>query len=586
MIRKYHFFTMFHLYSKYWKYYPWQAVLAPIFKMLEAVFGLIVPLVITDIIDNGITNGGGKDLIIRDGLILLALAVIGFLTTMVCQILAVQVSSKFGYYVRNDLFKKINGDSLTNQQAFSSSSLETRLNSDVIFAQKGITLLLRLAIRAPFIVLGAMVMAFIVSPSHGWIFILCGLLLGGVIWLITSLSVPANRKIQKQLDNVSRLGEDALLGSRVIRAFNKEDYEKERFNQEADELERRCQKLNRISVFLSPANSLIVNLGVILILFYGAKDLSGHIGSLTQGNVVALVNFMNQIAAAIVVVANLVVVFSKASSSSQRISEVLEQKNDMASGSSRPSFDKGEVIAFKDVTFTYPASSKPALSHISFQAEKGQTIGVIGGTGSGKTTLADLVARLYDAQDGQILLAGNDIKDIDLSYLRSQVAYVSQKAVLFQGTIEDNLKMANPSLSEEEMAASLKTAQAANVVAAHQGGLQSEVVPEGKNFSGGQKQRLSIARALGKKAPILILDDSSSALDFKTDYELRKALKTDLKGTTVILISQRVSSLKSADKILVLDKGQAVGFDTEENLYASCPVFREIADSQQKGASV
>lgn len=571
---------MFHLFKKYWHYYPWQAILAPIFKMLEAVFGLIVPLVITDIIDNGIDGTGGIGLIKKDGFIILALALIGFLSTMVCQVLAVHVSSAFGYHVRNDLFKKINDTSLSGQLSFQASSLETRLNSDVIYAQKGITLLLRLAIRAPFIVLGSIVMAYIVSPSTGWAFILCGLLLGGLIWLITSFSIPRNRKIQTQLDQVSHKTEDDISGSRVIRAFNRQGYEQEKFDKEAEELEHRSHLLNRVSAFLNPANTAIVNIGVLLIIYFGYRDISLGLGSLTKGDVVALVNFMNQIAAAIVVVANLVSVFSRGSSSCQRIDEVLSQKDVQAEGSQKPSDRIDDVISFENVTFTYPSSVKPALKGISFKAEKGQVIGIIGGTGSGKTTLADLLSGLYDCQDGKISLFGTDVKDIDREWLNRNVAYVSQKAVLFEGTIASNLLMGKPEATQEEMLSALKAAQGESILNAHEGGLEAKVVSGGLNFSGGQRQRIAIARGLIKKAPVLILDDSSSALDFQTDFKLRKALKEEMKDKTTLIISQRISSLKGADKILVLDKGEEAGFGNEKELMASCPVFMEISQSQ------
>jgi ATP-binding cassette subfamily B multidrug efflux pump len=508
------------------------------------------------------------------------LAVVGFLSTMVCQVFAVKVSSSFGCHVRNDMYKQIDTFSLKEYDRFSSSSLETRLSSDVVIAQKGLTLLLRLAIRAPFLVIGSIIMAFVLSPANGWIFILVGVLLGLVIWLITSLSVPYNTKIQRQLDKVTTISDDNLEGTRVVRAFNKEEYERKRFYQASDDLEVISKRLAFVSSFLNPLNSLIVNAGIILILFVGAKNLSSSTAFLTPGDIVALVNYMNQISMAIVVVANLVQVFSKASSSSKRISEVLETKTTIAGGQAKPDFSSENAVTFENVTFHYNPASAPALEQISFQAKKGQTIGIIGGTGSGKTTLVDLLDRFYDPDQGKIQVAGVDLKDFDLDYLREKIGYVNQRSVLFSGTIRSNLLMGNQEASEATVSQAIAVSQSADIIKTRKEGLEAEVSQGGKNYSGGQKQRLSIARALVKNPPILILDDSSSALDFHTDYELRKAIKENLKGTTVFIVSQRVSSLNDADQILVLDKGRLAGLGTKDSLYRTCPVFKEIVDSQ------
>lgn len=569
---------MFKLFKRYVKYYKAETILAPIFKMFEAVFALLVPLVVKRIIDVGINGDGGTSYIINQGLILLGLAVVGFCMTMVCQVLAVKTSSGYGYRVRNDMFRHISLFSLREMNEFTPSSLETRLSADVIITQKGLTLLLRLAIRAPFLVVGATILSFILAPSYGWIFIVTGIFLGLVIFLISKFSLPYSVKLQKGLDKVSSLSQDDLSGMRAIRAFNKEDEEKKKMVEANNQLERISNSLAKVSSLLSPLNSFIVNAGILVILFFGAKEVSLPNG-ISQGDIVALVNYMNQIAAAILVIANLVVVFTKSSVSSKRILQVLDKEPYLKSGEEKPEASPIPV-EFKDVTFNYNSASSPALDNISFRVNSGETIGVIGGTGSGKTTLADLLDRFYDPTKGEILVNGVDAKKWNIPYLRNRIGYVNQKSVLFSGDLESNVKMGNTEASLEDVNDALKVAQAKDIVRSRRDGLKAQVVQGGKNFSGGQKQRISIARALAKKPQILILDDSSSALDFKTDYELRKSIKEMEGKMTVFIISQRVSSIASADKIIVLDKGKMVGFGSKDELYSSCQVFKEIADSQ------
>jgi ATP-binding cassette, subfamily B, multidrug efflux pump len=569
---------MFKLYGRYVRYYRWEVILAPLFKMFEAVFSLLVPLVIKNIIDNGIDGNAGKDYVIQQGLILLALAVVGFLMTMVCQVLAVKTSTGFGWRVRKDLFSHINQFSLKEINEFSPSTLETRLNSDVVISMKGFAMLLRLAVRAPFLVAGSIIMSIIISPSSSWIFILTGLALAGFIYLISKLALPYNLRIQKGLDKLTLLSQDTMSGMRAVRAFNKESYEAGKFSEGAESLERTQMQLTRISSLLNPLNLVIVNIGVALILYFGAKGLQLNNG-MSQGTVVALINYMSQVSAAILVIADLVVIFSKATSSSERILKVLDTKTSLESGKEKPE-ESEDAVSFEDVSFNYNPEAAPALSHLTFSVKRGETVGIIGGTGSGKTTLADLLDRLYDATSGKVKISGVDVRSWDLTYLRKNVGYVNQKTVLFSGTIRSNLLMGNPEASEEQLKRALQTAQATELVAKKEKGIDSEVVQGGKNLSGGQRQRLSIARALTKDPKILILDDSSSALDFKTDYELRKAIKGLGGQMTVFIISQRVASIASADKILVLDKGQLVGSGSKDELYQSCPVFKEIVDSQ------
>jgi len=569
---------MFKLFKRYVRYYKLETIFAPIFKMFEAVFALLVPLVVKKIIDVGINGDGGTDYIVNQGLILLGLAVVGFCMTMVCQVLAVRTSSGYGYRVRNDMFRHISLFSLKEMNEFTSSSLETRLSADVIITQKGLTLLLRLAIRAPFLVVGAIILSFFLAPSYGWIFIVTGFLLGLVIFLVSKFSLPYSVKLQKGLDKVSSLSQDDLSGMRAIRAFNKEEEEKNKVFAANRELERISNSLAKVSSFLSPLNSFIVNAGIVVILFFGAKEISLPNG-ISQGDVVALVNYMNQIAAAILVIANLVVAFTKSSVSSKRILQVLDKEPYLKSGEKEP-VSSLVAVEFKKVTFNYNSSSSPALENISFKVKGGETIGIIGGTGSGKTTLADLIDRFYDPTDGEVLINGVDVREWNIPYLRNRIGYVNQRSVLFSGDLESNVKMGNIGASDEDIDAALKVAQAKDIVRSRSKGLKAQVVQGGKNFSGGQKQRISIARALAKKPQILILDDSSSALDFKTDYELRKSIKKMEGKMTVFIISQRISSIASADRIMVLDKGKMVGFGKKNELYSSCQVFKEIADSQ------
>lgn len=559
------------------KYFKWQAIVAPIFKIFEAIFALIVPVIVKNIIDKGINGGLGSQYIIEQGLILLVLALIGFCSTMVCQILAANIVATFGYNIRNDLYKHINTLSFDELDRFGASTLQTRISSDIVISQTGLGLMIRLAIRAPFLVIGSIIMAFIISPKMAWIFILAGVLLSLVIYFISKLSLPYNTKIQSKLDDVTNITKDNMTGTRVVRAFNKQKYEQKRFYGASDDLQATSNVLAKISSLLNPLSSLIVNAALIAILYLGSINISN--GTVTSGDIVALANYMNQISLAIVAVANLVVAFSKAQSSSIRIDEVFNAHTDIVSGTKNPAPDK-TVIRFDNVTFKYSPTSEPALKNISFEIVKDQTIGIIGGTGSGKSTIADLIDRFYDATSGNIFINGIDIREYDLQSLRHQIGFVHQKAVLFSGTIRSNLIFGNPDASEEEIKQAIMISQSEDVINEKTDGLDSAVEQEGKNFSGGQRQRLAIARALIKKPSILILDDSSSALDFQTDFKLRKALKESTKNLTVLIISQRANAIRYADNIIVLEKGDMVGNGTHDELYATCPIYRGICDSQ------
>lgn len=570
---------MFKLFKRYLKFYKLETILAPIFKLFEAVFALIVPLIVANIIDCGINGDAGQDYIIQQGWILLALALIGFGSTMICQILSIRTSTGYGYKVRTDLYNKINSFSLKELNKFGPSSLQTRLSSDVVITQTGMALLLRLAVRAPFLIIGAIVMSFFVDAKLAIIFTITGVVLGVVIYFVSKASVPFNKRIQGKLDEITTSTKDNLSGARVVRAFNREEYERDKFNKIAEELQATSKKLAKISSLLNPLNSIIVNTGIIAVIYFGG--LGVEVGNLTQGDIVALVNYMTQISLAIVVVSNLVVAFSRASSSSNRILEVLDTQATIKSGESQPAFNDN-AITFKKVNFRYSPNAELALSNINLDIKRGQTIGIIGGTGSGKSTLINLIERYYDATDGSVLLNDVEISKYDLSYLRKNIGLVPQGATLFSGTIRSNISFGNPDASEKDIEEALDISQAGDFVKASVNGLDTHVVQGGKNFSGGQRQRLTIARAIAKKPKVLILDDSSSALDFQTDFNLRQAIKEKMgPNVTTIMITQRVSSIKYADSIFVLDKGQIVGQGKHDRLLKECPVYQEICTSQR-----
>ncbi|MCH5180188.1 MAG: ABC transporter ATP-binding protein [Erysipelotrichales bacterium] len=568
---------MFKLFKKYLKPYLAGVIAGPAFKVLEAIFELIVPLIVKNIIDIGLNGKGGKDYILQQGLILLALAIIGFMTTMTCQYIACKIAAKYRYDLDKDLYHKINTLSLKDFDKYSVSTLQTRLSNDVLITQRGVAMLMRLLVRAPLILIGGTVMSFIISPRLGIIFVIVGVLIGLILFVISKLSLPHNKRIQKDLDDATNITKENLVGARVIRAFNKQKYEKNRFNDTVDTIEKESSHLAIFSALLNPLVTIIANVGIILIFYFGASFV--NTGSLTQGDVSSLINYMVQISLAVVVVGDLVVVFSKASASSLRINEVLETEPKIISGNEIPE-DQEEIVKFDNVFFSYHENNSYALKNINFSVKRGEVIGLIGSTGSGKSTIINLLDRLYDISEGQIIVNGINIKDYDLSSLRKNIGIVHQKSSLFKGTIRSNLLFANKDAREEEMYKALKTAQALDVVLNKENKLDSVVEEGGKNFSGGQRQRLCIARALMKNPDILVLDDSSSALDYMTDLNLRNAIKDDYKNTTVFIISQRPNSLKYANKIIVLEEGSIVGIGKHDELVTTCKVYKEICDSQ------
>lgn len=560
------------MWMKYIKPYRIQAIIGFLFKMTEAFFELIVPMVVADIIDNGIAKND-SNYILKMGFVLFLLAIIGYCCALICQYFASKTSQGFGTYLRNDMFKAMNAYDYENIDDIGTPSLITRITNDVNQLQLAVAMAIRLVSRSPFLIIGSLIMAFQLNVQMALIFLLSAPLLALCIFLVMSKSLPLYIRIQKQLDRVSLICRENLSGIRVIRAFSKQFQEKNRF-EEATQKQKDMQiKVGKISALLNPLTSVIVNIAIIFILYIGGIRVNA--GSLTQGEIIALINYMNQILLSMFVFANVIVIFNKASASYKRIQEVLAIHPHIHDGSGNTNFQKENLISFDHVTFAYQGAQ--ALKDLNFKILKGETIGIIGGTGSGKSTLVHLIPRFYDVTQGQILIKGNPIQDYPLKGLREMIGIVPQQAVLFTGTIRENIQWGKKDASDSEIKEALRIAQATFVDELDEG-LDSMIHQGGKNLSGGQRQRLTIARALVKKPEILILDDSASALDFATDAALRKALKT-LDSTTII-VSQRVSSLMHADKILVLSHGELVGMGNHQELLETCSLYQEIAKSQ------
>ena len=560
------------MWMKYIKPYRIQAIIGFLFKMTEAFFELIVPMVVADIIDNGIAKND-SNYILKMGFVLFLLAIIGYCCAFICQYFASKTSQGFGTYLRNDMFKAMNAYDYENIDDIGTPSLITRITNDVNQLQLAVAMAIRLVSRSPFLIIGSLIMAFQINVQMALIFLLSAPLLALCIFLVMSKSLPLYIRIQKQLDRVSLICRENLSGIRVIRAFSKQFQEKNRF-EEATQKQKDMQiKVGKISALLNPLTSVIVNIEIIFILYIGGIRVNA--GSLTQGEIIALINYMNQILLSMFVFANVIVIFNKASASYKRIQEVLAIHPHIHDGSGNTNFQKENLISFDHVTFAYQGAQ--ALKDLNFKILKGETIGIIGGTGSGKSTLVHLIPRFYDVTQGQILIKGNPIQDYPLKGLREMIGIVPQQAVLFTGTIRENIQWGKKDASDSEIKEALRIAQATFVDELDEG-LDSMIHQGGKNLSGGQRQRLTIARALVKKPEILILDDSASALDFATDAALRKALKT-LDSTTII-VSQRVSSLMHADKILVLSHGELVGMGNHQELLETCSLYQEIAKSQ------
>lgn len=567
---------MFRLYKKYLKKNIHWVIIGPVFKLLEAIFELLVPLVIKNMIDIGINGDGGKSYLIKQGVLLLIFAATGLCSTLVCQFIASRVSQRFGTDVRNDYFKHINSLSFKELDYLSTSSIITRQTNDIFNVEKSVAMLIRLVIRSPFIVIGSTALAFAINPIMGIVFLITGILLFIIFFMIMKLTLPRNKKIQKSLDNVTTITTENFTGVRQVRAFRKEEYEVNRFNDETSKLASLQVGLGKISAFLNPLTFIVVNAAIILVMYIGMYQMKTI--NLSVGDIQALINYLNQILIAIIAVTNLVTIFTKAQASSVRINEVFDMKSSINDGSYEEGLDTDVAIEFKNVTFNYNIDSYPAVSNLNFKVYKGQTIGIIGGTGSGKSTIVNLINRFYDTTSGDVYLNGRNIKDYKLSYVNHNISTVLQKAVLFNGNVIDNLCYGKKNASIDEINNALKVAQA-DFISKMPDGLNARVLQGGKNLSGGQRQRLSIARAILKNSPVLVLDDSSSALDYQTDYKLRMAIK-ELKKTTFI-ISQRASSIAYADQIIVLDNGKIDAIGCHDELLEKSKLYREICISQE-----
>lgn len=574
---------MLRLYKKYLKKYKIQVFLGPLFKLVEAVFELLVPLIIGRIINEGLNNtllsaDEKTKFILEQGELLLLFAVVGLCSTLVCQFFASRASQGFGTVLRDDLFKHINTLSFKELDKLTASSLLTRMNSDINNLQQSVAMLIRLVVRAPFIVIGATILSFILSFKAGLIFLATGIILFFVIFLIMFYTIPRNRLAQKKLDTITTITKENLSGNRIVRAFSRQKDEFKRFVDESEELQRIQNRLGKINALLNPMTFIITNLAIVGVLWMSGFEF--QIGSLDQGNITSLYNYLLQIQLAIMVVANLVVIFTKASASATRVNEVFQTKSSIINGDATERSNDIPFV-FENVSFKYNANSKAVLNHLNFEISPNTTVGIIGSTGSGKTSLVHLMNRFYDVDEGQILFYGKNIKEYNLSFINQNIALVMQKATLFSGTVAENLRWGKKNANDLEIKKALEIAQAKEFVDLMDEKENTMLYQGGANLSGGQKQRLSIARAIVKDSPILILDDSSSALDFKTEQLLRNAIK-NLNKTTII-ISQRASSIMHADQILVLDQGNLVGIGRHEELLNSCPVYQEICDSQDLG---
>lgn len=568
---------------RYLRGYVRETVLAPLFKMLEASFELIVPLVTAQIIDVGIVRRDGA-FIWKMGLVMVVLGLVGLACSLTAQYFAAKAAMGFSTGLRRELFAHINSLSYRELDEIGTPTLITRITSDVNQAQTGVNLVLRLFLRSPFIVAGALVMSFTIDVQVALIFLVAVPLISLVIYLIMRWTVPIYREVQKMLDLISRLTRENYVGARVVRAFGRQREEIEAFTRADREFTRIQMSAGKISALLNPATYVIMNLAIVLILWVGGRQVDT--GRLTQGEVTALVNYMTQILLALLALANLIVAVTKAMASGTRLNEVFAMTTSLSdeAGQKIGGEDLESRVVFRDVSFSYAHSSSPALEGISFSAEKGQVVGIIGGTGSGKSTLIDLIPRFYDAASGTVEVDGHPVADYPLGQLRKKIGVVPQRAVLFKGTIHDNMRWGKEDATDEEIWRALEVAQAREFVEKKEGKLEAMIAQGGRDLSGGQRQRLTIARALVRQPEILILDDSTSALDNATDAALRRALRAQTKrsgqGMTVFLISQRAASIKQADKILVMDEGRLAGVGTHSELLRDCPVYREICLSQ------
>lgn len=561
---------------KYMRGYGKECVLGPLFKLLEATFELFIPLVVAAIVDTGI-GGGDRGYIVKMCLVMIALGLIGLASAVTAQYFAARAAVGFSARLRHALMQHILTLSHSQIDTLGTSTMITRMTSDINQVQNGVNLTLRLLLRSPFVVFGAMVMAFTIDAQAALVFVGVIPVLCVIVFGIMLITMPMYKKVQSALDGVTSATRQNLSGVRVLRAFCMEQEEVDSFEEKTSGLTRRQFSAGRISALMNPVTFVIINLAVVLLVQVGALKVES--GILTQGLVIALYNYMSQILVELIKMANLIISMTKAAACANRVASVMDIKRDMENGTVSAESLTG-TVEFRNITAKYAGAGEPSLENISFRAMPGQTIGVIGGTGSGKTTLINLISRLYDAYEGEVLLDGVNVRQYDITSLRSRIGIVPQKAVLFKGTIRQNLKWGKEDASDEELWSALETAQAREVVKGKEGELDAAVEQGGVNFSGGQRQRLTIARALVRKPSILILDDSASALDYATDANLRMAIRKMENPPTTFIVSQRAASVRYADEILVLEDGQLAGKGTHEQLLKTCPVYQEIYYSQ------
>lgn len=566
--------------ARYLKYYKKEAIWGAFLKWVEAAVGLAVPLIIANLIDNGISNNN-RQVIISSGLILFALAVVGMASALTCQYLASKASQGIGTILRREMVERINSLSHTEVDQYGKSGLLTRATNDIFNIERGTAMIIRLLFRSPFIVVGALIMAFIVNVKLALIFVVVIPIVIFALFIITTLSAKLFRNIQLRLDYISLLTGEVMTGTRVIRAFNKQEYEINKLSTANKELREYSEKSGLLGALLSPINNIILNLGIAAILFFGAR-LAGN-GEVSRGEVVANINYMTEIILQMVVVSFLAVILTRGSQSATRVNEVLALSATTISGKADAPTLQANAVEFRNVSFSYPTSKECTLKNVSFTIEKGEKVGLIGTTGSGKTTLINLILNFYQPSKGDILIGDMPIGDWSTFSLRQNIAYAPQKVAIFADTIKENVLWGRPQATDNEVIDALKTAQAYDFVSKLDKGIQQKCLQDGRNFSGGQKQRIALARTVIKDAPIIILDDSTSALDYKTSRDFYTALKERGGEATWLVVSQRVNAVKDMDKIMVLEDGQLVGSGSHDILLAQNKVYREIVDSQQGG---
>lgn len=570
--------------KKYFRKYKLQFIMGPAFKLAEAILELFVPIVMSQIIDVGVKNGDTA-YILKMGALMLMLGAFGLCFAIVCQYSAAVAQQGVGTDLRRDVFLKIHALSAADRAKFSNATLVTRLTNDINQIQSGVAMMIRLMFRSPFLIAGSLIMAMALDLKMSIIFFAAGVLVSVIMYIVLSRSLPIYKKIQNKLDVLARIVSENLSGVRVIRAFQKTNAERKRFSDENDDFTRLQVRVGRLNAFLNPLTFAVMNLGIVAVLYFGGKNV--YAGRLTQGEIIAFTNYMTQILLSIIVFANVIVIFTKAAASIDRVNAVLETEPTMYEGKKAAVDTESSVaVQFSGVDFSYNAAEEKVLSNISFAIPRGQTIGIIGGTGAGKSALINLIWRLYDADSGTVSVFGADVKHYTYRALRSTVHIVPQGSTLFKGTVRENLLCGKTDISDEELTKALRVSQSLEFVSALPEGLSASVEEGGKNFSGGQRQRLTIARALVGDPEILIFDDASSALDFATDLKLRQALQEEYKEKTVIWVSQRVSSVKTADQILLLDDGVLCGAGTHEMLYRENELYREICRSQSQESEV